>query len=182
MKTNTTPKPYKPKYPKAFVLGCDPTAFDKNGEPIEFETVFNIGTKDKRYFAGILSNLKYLGLDLENVYVQNMVTEYLDKETSKNKKVWKQKAKESIAERKTEFDRADPGGKWPVFLTSWLLYYVLLNDDLPSKTAKDLYGSAEIISPEQNQLGRTLIPLFRHHEYKYQKWFDYGEKVRGFFK
>ena len=182
MKTNIPPKPHIPENPRVFVLGCDPTAFDKNDERLEFKTVFNIGTKDKRYFAGILSNLNHLGLNLENVYVQNMVTEYLDKETSKNKKVWKQKAKESIAERKTEFDRADPGGKWPVFLTSWLLYDVLLNDGLASKNPKELYESAEIIPPSQNQLGRTLIPLFRHHEYKYPKWFDYAEKVMGFLK
>jgi len=181
MKTITPPKPHIPKKTKAFVLGCDPTAFDKNGSRLEFDFVFDVG-KDKRYFAGILSNLNHLGLDLENVYVQNMVTDYLDKETSNNKKVWMQLAGESIVDRKKEFDRADPGGNWPVFLTSWLLYDALLNDDMPRKTAKELYESAEIISPEQNQLGRKLIPLFRHHEYKYQKWFDYGEKVKGFLK
>jgi hypothetical protein len=175
------PKPHTPENPRAFVLGCDPTAFNKNGEPIEFETVFNIGPKDKRYFSGILSNLNHLGLTLDDVYVQNLVTDYLDMETSRNKKVWKQKALESIAGRKKEFDQADPGGQLPVFLTSWLLYDVLLNDDLPRKSPKELYESAEVIPPSQNKLGRPLIPLFRHHEYKYQKWLDCAEKVRGLF-
>jgi hypothetical protein len=174
------PKPHKPKNPRAFVLGCDPTAFDKKGNRLEFETVFNIGN-DKRYFAGILTNLKALDLDLNDVYVQNLVTEYLEKETSKNKKEWKQIAMESIAARKEEFDRVDPGRQWPVFLTSWLLYEVLLNDDLPRKTPKELYEAAEIIPTSQNKLCRPLIPLFRHHEYRYQKWPVFAEKVRGWF-
>jgi hypothetical protein len=181
MKTITPPKPHIPKNPRAFVLGCDPTAFDKNGKRLEFETVFDID-KDQRYFAGILANLNGLGLDRDDVYIQNLVTEYLDKETSKNKKGWMQKARESIAGRKAEFDRADPGGKWPVFLTSWLLYDALLNDDLPRKSPAKLYESTEIISPSQNKLGRPLIPLFRHYEYGYKKKLDYFKKLREFFR
>lgn len=178
METNFPPKPHIPKNPKAFVLGCDPTAFDKNGNRLEFKTVFDIG-KDNRYFAGILANLSGLDLGRDDVYIQNLVTEYLDKETSKNKKVWKQKARESIAERKAEFDREDPGSKWPVFLTSWFLYDVLPNDDLPRRSPKELYESAVIIPPSQNKLGRPLISLFRHPNYKYQEWEGYAEKVKG---
>jgi len=52
---------------KAFVLGCDPTAFTKTekekpfGERkhLEFKVVFDIGA-DKRYFAGITAGANQL--------------------------------------------------------------------------------------------------------------------------
>lgn len=178
-----TPKPHIPENPRAFVLGCDPTAFDKNGNRLEIKTVFNILEKeDKRPFSRTHLNLQALILGLNDVYVQNLVTQYLEKETSQNKKLWKQKARESIADRKKEFDKVDPSGQLPVFLTSWLLYEVILNDDLKPKTPKMLYEAAEIIPGSQNQLGRPLIPLFRHQLYKLSKWEEYTEKVKEFFK
>lgn len=112
------PKPYCTdlRKIKAFVLGCDPTGFDKKRNRLIFEYVFNIGGKDKRYFAGILSNLKKLELSLNDVYVQNLITDYQDEESSKNKK-WLETAKTYIPARKKEFDAIDKEGKIPVFLT-----------------------------------------------------------------
>lgn len=69
---------------KAFVLGCDPTGSDKNENPLEFGYVFDLG-KDKWYFSGILANLCQIGLSLNDIYVQNLITEYLKTESSKNK-------------------------------------------------------------------------------------------------
>jgi hypothetical protein len=176
------PKPHIPKNLRAFVLGCDPTAFkDKEKRVLkELKTVFGI-CEDRRYFAGILSNLKALGLGQDDVYVQNLVTEYLGKETSNNKKEWKEKARKSIGDRKKEFDLADPSGKLPVFLTSYLLYEVLLNDGLKRKTAKELYDGIEIIPASSNQLNRPLVPLFRHYTYGYKYKLEYFNKVAELF-
>lgn len=44
---------------EAFVLGCDPTAYDENGNRLEFEFVFDLGN-DERYFAAVLANLTCL--------------------------------------------------------------------------------------------------------------------------
>ncbi len=161
------PKPYINEINsiKAFVLGCDPTAFDKNKNLIKFEYVFGI-LKDKRYFAGINSSLGKIGLDQECVYIQNLITNYQDKVTADNKR-WKDIAKEEIEPRKLEFDRFDPEHKLPVFITSKLLYDVLLNENEVCYTAKELYQlKTEIpILPEKNKLYRPLIPLFRHPAY-----------------
>lgn len=183
MKNPTPPKPHIPKNLRAFVLGCDPTAFfDKEKKVLrEFRMVFGLD-KDRRYFAGILSNLEALGLGLDDVYVQNLVTEYLGKETSNNKKEWRQKARESVGDRKKEFDLVDPSGKIPVFLTSYLLFEVLLNEGLKRKKAKELYDGIEIIPASSNQLNRPLVPLFRHYTYGYKYKLEYFNKVAELFK
>jgi len=167
---------------KAFVLGCDPTAFDKDGKRIEFEYVFGIG-KDKRYFAGINSNLVELGLSRESVYVQNLVTDYHEKETAKNDK-WPSIARQYISERKAEFDNIDPSNKIPVFLTSDLLYKVLLNEGETLLSPADLYNSenAYFIHAENNKLSRPLIPLYRHSAYSLKKQAKFVDRVIKYFK
>jgi len=54
---------------KAFVLGSDPTAFDKEGNRLEFKFVFDLGN-DERYFAGVPAKLKRIELSVEDIYVQ----------------------------------------------------------------------------------------------------------------
>ena len=158
---------------KAFVLGCDPTGFDKNGNRLEFEFVFDLG-KDKRYFAGILANLKHLGLSLDNIYVQNLVTDYQKVETGKNKE-WQRIAEGFIPQRKNEFDNIDPTCTMPVFLTSYTLYKVLININQSIYVAKDLYSNKDLVPilPSANRLERPLIPLFRHHDYALDKQEEY---------
>jgi len=180
-----TPKPYynTTNCIRAFVLGCDPTAFDRNNKPLEIEYVFDI-TKDKRYFAGINSNLKRIGLCKECVYVQNLVTGYQDFITAQNNN-WKNIALSEISARKDEFDNFDPDRKMPVFLTSMLLYDVLLNEGENPFTAKELYElKTEIPVPaHKNKLGRPLIPLFRHYAYAMDnpERFAYLQKLKGLF-
>ena len=169
------PKPHKKnkKNIKAFVLGCDPTAIYKNNIKLDFEYVFDI-ENDKRYFAGILSNLKLIGLFLEDVYVQNLITEYQDKETNENKN-WNEIAKTYILHRRSEFDKIDPERKIPVFLTSEVLYKVLLNDDQNKYKPKELYNNKSLIpvSAKDNQLKRPLIPLYRHYVYSLSRQNEY---------
>ena len=174
-----TPSPYHNKAlkTKAFVLGCDPTAFDKDRNRIEFEYVFGIG-KDKRYFAGINSNLVELGLSRESVYVQNLVTDYQEKETAKNPK-WHDTAQQYIKHRKAEFDAIDPGRTIPVFLTSELLYKVLLNDGEIQMKPSELYNSVTdfFIPANRNKLFRPLVPLYRHPAYSMKNKPEYAKRV-----
>ncbi len=149
------PRPFcfNPSKIKAFVLGCDPTAFDKNGNLLEFDYVFDLG-KDQRYFSSILKNLNLIGISLKDIYVQNLIADYQKIETAKNKH-WEAKAEQYLADRKTEFDQVDPTRKIPVFLTAERLCHFLLNDGEKKRKASEIYTSkTEIpIPPEANKLG-----------------------------
>jgi len=177
------PKPWIVDQPKAFVLGCDPTAFYKNGAPRKFEYVFNLQkTGDKRYFAGILKNLEALGLGLDCIYVQNLVPDYQSLETAKNKE-WPVIAAKEIPLRKQEFDGVDPSGLIPVFLTSERLYKVLMNDGEPLLSAKELYKQENVLIPaSKNKLCRPLIALYRHPKYQYAAQEDYFNRIKDVFK
>lgn len=173
------PKPYFTNTDtiKAFVLGCDPTAKDKQGNPLFFEYVFDI-KGDKRYFAGIKGNLRDIGLSIDDIYVQNLITNYLDAETSENKG-WMKEAVKHIESRKQEFDAIDPSRKFPVFLTSEVLHRVLVLDGQKSSTAADLYANPQFIplKPDSNKLGRALIPLYRHSRYQLKKQKEYTARL-----
>jgi len=177
------PKPWIVDHPKAFVLGCDPTAFyvepDGKKLPLVFKTVFDIDGPDGRYFSGIRNNLLVLDLHFEtDVYVQNLVVDYQPAETSKNKN-WNNEALKSISDRKHEFDAVDPSGRVPVFLTSERLYKVLMNEGKPLATATELYQQENVVIPaEKNKLGRPMIALYRHPKYHYKKQNPYFVKVR----
>lgn len=183
------PQPYckNPGKVKAFVLGCDPTAFSKEErlKPVgkrkckKFDTVFDIDGDDDRYFAGILSNLKKIDLSLDDVYVQNLVSDYQEEESSKNKN-WIRIAQGYISGLIEEFSKIDPSGKTPVLLTSELLYKALLKDKEKRIPARDFYElRAEIpIPPDVNKLARPLIPFYRHRAYVLgEKHKAYSQKI-----
>lgn len=113
----------------------------------------------------MLDNLKELGLELENVYVQNLLTEVQNQETSKNKE-WFKLAEQAIPERKKEFDKIDPTSIIPVFLTSHHLYRALINPGEKVSKPREIYKAQDIIiSANQNKLCRPLLPLYRHPAY-----------------
>ena len=183
------PKPWIVPNPKAFVLGCDPTAFKADDKvkpmeerkPIIFRTVFGLDTGLK-YFGGINANLDALGLKYKtNTYIQNLVTYYQVEETSKNKE-WDKTASGSIDGRKMGFDTIDPTKKIPVLLTSERLYKVLMNAGEPLLTAKELYEQEIVMIPAvKNKLGRPLIALYRHPRYNYKNQESYFKRVREAF-
>lgn len=175
------PKPHSPPTAsiKAFVLGCDPTAFGADGNHREFEFVFDL-KGDKRYFASILKNLEAVGLCLDCIYVQNLVPDYQAKETAKNKN-WPAIAAHEIPFRKQELDAIDPSGKLPVFLTSQHLYKVLLNNDLKPKTPAALYAEVSPIPASENKLGRPLVALYRHYKYNENNKPNYFKQVKHIF-
>lgn len=184
-----TPSHYceNPSKIRAFVLGCDPTAFDKierlkpfgERKPMKFDTVFNLDGKDQRYFTGILANLNEIGIRKDEIYVQNMVTDYQKEESSKNKN-WVKIARDYITPRIEELDGIDPSRKIPVLLTSELLYKVLLNKVEKRIPAKEFYElKAEIpIAASTNQLARPLIPFYRHRYYSLNRHTAFRDKIR----
>jgi len=205
-----TPKPFKNTgVLRAFVLGCDPTAFSKKDmkdfkegtkkaeerKAKELKVVFDLRVNetgewigDKRYFTGIKANLEALNLKMENIYVQNMVTEFQSYLTSEKPDEWVAEAVKYRDARKVEFDDIDPTNKVPVFLTSYLLYKVLIKpkNGEKLKTAAELYksGVIAIIPAEDNYLGRPLVPLFRHTAYSSKneirkEYFDRVKKELG---
>jgi hypothetical protein len=173
---------FNPAKIKAFVLGCDPTNFSDSEKPVELNYVFGIG-QDHRFFSDILSNLQLLGLHLEDLYIQNLVTEYLDEETGKNK-FWEAAANKHLAARKTEFDTIDSTGQIPIFLTAERLYHFLLKKGEKKWKASELYAlKTEIpILSDANKLERPLIPLYRHFQYNLMKWPEYMENVNQYLK
>jgi hypothetical protein len=162
---------------KAFVLGCDPTAFDKNNNRIIFNKVFDIGG-DQRFFATIKNNLRHLNIELEETYVQNLIPEYRDVESSKDKK-WVDSAKKFITERAIEFDNVDPTHRIPVFLTSELLYKALLKEGQIPKKPAELYSlDIDFVIPqEMNTLFRPLVPFYRHYRYSMKNQPGYATRL-----
>lgn len=71
---------------KAILLGADPTnnGIKEDKGQKQLKTVFGIG-EFTEFFRPQLGNLKQIGLDVNNVYIQNLCRNYFNHETSKNK-------------------------------------------------------------------------------------------------
>jgi len=151
---------------KAIILGCDPSNFSDKDRPKILRTVFGIGTGDHRYFRDVLKNLKQVGLNLENIYVQNVIPYYMNKETTQNPD-WNEIAKLMLPDLINELDDFDKRRKIPVFMTSQVIYKFLLKNGKDYCKPKDLYNIADYlpIKKDLNKLGRNLYPLYRHFHY-----------------
>ncbi|MDD3877490.1 MAG: hypothetical protein PHT69_12795 [Bacteroidales bacterium] len=181
------PKPYPeiieiPEQIKAIVLGCDPSNFSNtDGTTKELETVFAITGKNKdgRYFSIVLRNLKQVGLALSDIYVQNLCRNYFTAVTKDNA-VWQEAANRWVESLKKELDDLKIPLKVPVFLTSDELYKALLKDKKEFRSARTIYNNPQLIpvNEENNLLGRPLIPLYRHIDYRIEKWEDYKNRIK----
>ncbi len=151
---------------KAIVLGCDPSNHSENNKVVKLCTVFGIGTGDHRYFRDILNNLKEVGLNFENIYIQNVIPYYMEKETSENK-LWNDIAGLVIPDLIKELDSFDSKRKIPVLMTSEVIYKFLLLNKKDYNKPKDLYNVKEYLPVKKdiNKLGRKLFPLYRHYHY-----------------
>ncbi len=148
---------------KAIVLGADPST-DNN---TKFEYVFGIDSDDRRYFASIERNLKTIGLMRSDVYVQNLIQDYLKSETSKNKE-WESIAEKWVSVLIKELDSFDPERKIPVLVTAEQIMKFLCFKSIPK--AKDIYSKTyEMSDFIDNSLGRRLIPFYRHYNYSLDK-------------
>jgi len=160
---------------RAFVLGADPSNFSIEGKTTKvLTTVFGIGEGDARYFSGILTNLKEVGLSFEDIYVQNLVRNYLIFETSKNHAVWLQFAERWTPALKDEFDSIDKLNKTPVLVTAEVIFR-FLNPGMSKYSAREIYvsGSREnifsLLQKTDNPLQRPVIPFYRNLNYKLSK-------------
>jgi hypothetical protein len=169
---------YNPKQVKAIVLGADPSNFSNRGNRKILTKAFGIGDGDARYFQSILKNLKEVGLGLEDIYVDNLIQDYLEFESS-NYKLWEPVARTNIPNFLDRLDTIDKKRKLLVLLTTEVLYKVLTNSDFIS--AEQFYSHPENIpvAPESNKLKRPLIPFYRHQDYSLliQKWNLYRLKI-----
>ena len=176
------PKPYYHdlKKVKAILLGADPSNNSDNGLAVQLEYVFSINGKDKRYFAGIARNLEEIGLSQDDIYAQNLIQEYQEAETGQNKN-WEAEAEKWVEPLKQELDSFDPEKRIPVLVTAQVIFKALTDKKLPSP--KEIYSSRAdgIVQPDENRLGRSLLPFYRHYSYalsnvEYKK---YKETVRN---
>jgi hypothetical protein len=174
-----TPFCYNPKQVKAIVLGADPSNFSDKGNRKILTKAFGIGDGDVRYFQGIYKNLKEIGLCLEDIYVDNLIQDYLEFESSDFKR-WEPVAKENIAACLNRLDSIDKKHKLHVFLTTEVLYKVLINSDPIPAEQFYLHPEKIPVPAEVNKLRRPLIPFYRHQDYSLliQKWNPYRLRIK----
>lgn len=160
----------------------------------------------KGYLGNAYNNIIELGLNKTNLYIQNLCKNYTYKETSKYfsklsgiKKIktiekkkqriiseiqnnrWVQIAEEWVPELKSELDEFDPGRDIPVLITTEYLLFPLIKienvEDI--KVPMDYYNNNLVIARDRNNLGRTLVPFFRHHNYKLCNQPEYKEFIKS---
>jgi hypothetical protein len=178
-----TPFCYNPKKVKAIVLGADPSNFSDKGNRKILTKVFGIGDSDARYFQGILRNLKEVGLGLEDIYVDNLIRDYLEFESSEYK-LWEPVARANIPNCLRRLDSMDKKRKLPVLLTTEVLYRVLTGSDFISAEQFYLHPEKIPVAPDTNKLKRQLIPFYRHKDYSLfiQKWNQYRIRIMDILK
>ena len=156
------PAAYRGKGPiKAILLGADPTnngTKDNKGLK-ELKTVFGLGEYTE-FFSPQKSNLSHIGLDKENLYIQNVCRNYFKEETSKNK-YWGEIAQVWLPYLKEELDKFDAAKKLPVLSTSEVIMKVLVEEKVANPSA--IY--ANNLSYVSEVLGRQVYALYRHPRY-----------------
>ena len=177
------PEPYceeKSKV-KAIYLGCDPS--NKHCRKLEY--VFALPNGDppvfRRMIATIGANLRQVGLSWDNVFVQNLCRNYFELETAKNTPLWNQVAAIWIPILREELSQFKPD--IPVLLSAEVIYRILLNEGVKPKNAVEFYTCRQTatipIPADASQLGRPLIPFYRHWYYDLNKkeWSRYKAAV-----
>jgi hypothetical protein len=151
----------KSKNLKAIILGTDPSNFNNNGKTEIMTHVFDLQSTKTQYFRSIEKNIKLLDLNKGNIYVQNLVRNYMTKEMPDNK-LWNEFAELWKPLLKEDLDKLDPKKELPVFATAeCVLNALLVFPDEQNIPAIDYYTKCIIVPPEENILERNLIPCFR---------------------
>ena len=166
---------------KAFVLGADPSNFSDNGKTKEFTHAFGIGSGDPRYYRGILSNLKEINLGILDVYVRNLIPDYLTKVTAENEN-WESVAMEHLPKLKEELDTLDKSGKIPVLVTAERIMAFLIGADQLPKAGMIYSLQTPDVVFLKNALDRPLIPFYRHPAYnlKLEANANYRNKLKEY--
>lgn len=173
------PKAYctQPKKVKAIVLGADPS----NPSDKTFEYVFGLEQGDQSpYFKSILSNLKVLELNLDNIYVQNLCRNYFTTVTDDNSfynqiasKYWLPSIVEELG---SQFSK-----NIPVFVSAWKILEVIVPEISVYKNNKRAVYDKKIIFYE-TKLQRPVVALYRgggeYYNLSNEEWKDYVAEIK----
>ena len=158
LKANFLPEPFFQDISlvKAIVLGADPS----NPQGNTFKYVFGLEKGENApFFIKILDNLKHIGLDLSNIYVQNLCRNYFTKVTDENP-YYKDVAKEFwLPILKEELDNLFPADI-PVFVTTWQVMEVIAPSARKFRNRKSAIFR-EGVAFKENELNRTAFALIR---------------------
>lgn len=173
------PKPYFENLEgvKVVLLGSNPMAV---GESAGAEYVFDLKDFNKQrghnpIFGNIYKNLNAVGLDLWDIYAQNLCKNYFIN-LSVHDDIWVEIATHWAEVIKMELDTLFDK-KIPVLITApWILKPLVEN----LKEPHFYYEKKKFIYAEENKLGRELIPFFRQEDFSLldPKWKDYKEAVK----
>jgi len=141
---------------KAIVLGADPTHPHPEKE---LKYVFGLENEKSPYFNSILFNLNFLGLGLENIYVQNLCPNYFKKVTDENDGYINIAEKYWLPVIKMELD-SQFNPDVPVFVTAWKPLIAIAPEAAKYQNKKiSIYENAIVF--KNNKLDRPVIAFFR---------------------
>lgn len=147
---------------KAILIGADPTNNGTKAEPkpMKLNTVFGIGSNcENDFFRPQLINLKAIGLDKEDLYIQNLCRNYFKQQTTENKD-WNKVAELWVKYLKEEIQHIDP--KVPLLVTAEKIMKIFFSK-VPK--ASVLYGMESEFSFHSEIIGRDVYPFYRHFSY-----------------
>ena len=154
------------KTPKAIVLGADPTNDGISGKRglIELDYVFGIGHKYENIFWGAQKrNLSKIGLQIEDIYAQNICRNYFKNQTAKNK-TWQE-----VAEIWVPFlieELSSIPSHVPVLASAEVIMKFLVKE-LPEP--ETIYKWEKEYHFYSNKIDREILPLYRHPKYTMNK-------------
>lgn len=174
-KTATLPKAYVGNDSiRVIILGADPTFPTKI---CEYDHVLDLNNSDSPFKKGIELNLNELGLNLQNVYVQNLVRNFFNIETIMNP-VWKDCAPLWMDLLKRELDH-EFDRNIPILATSWKTIQVITGTTISDNlTGQSIYNDNRIINENENFFGRKLIAFFHNKIYNLSNWPDYKSAIK----
>jgi len=176
------PYPGKSGKLKAIVLGADPTHPHPEKE---LKYVFGLENEKSPYFTSILFNLNFLGLSLENIYVQNLCPNYFKKVTDENDGYITIAEKYWLPVIKMELD-SQFSPDVPVFVTAWKPLIAIAPEAAKYQDKKiSIYENAIVF--RNNKLDRPVIAFFRggwrkgfngYYDLRYHKFKGYVSAIQ----
>lgn len=161
------PKPYQgTEKIKAILLGADPTndGIKINKGLKQLDTVFGIGSDfGTAFFTPQLVNIKAIGLNTEELYIQNLCRNYFQKQTSSNRD-WGTIAKLWLPYLTDELSAFD--SKIPVLVSAEKIMKALFPNVPP---ASSIYSLACKLPFFSQSLNRNVFPLYRQPTYYLSK-------------
>lgn len=175
------PEPFKGNHElKAILLGADPTNNGIRNKPglVQLDKVFGINSEyEKDYFSIHLINLNAIGLEKDNLYIQNVCRNYFYKQTTENKqwpdfaKIWKPYLIEDLKAINANV---------PILATSGEIFTFLTGVKGPFTNIYSMETTSPFYSVD---FKRNVFPLFRAIAYIFRKGkhLKYREHLKNYF-